>query len=172
VADPVGPPPARRGAAGAEAAVRRRGPPSCAWGAARLPAGDARVRGPGAAGPGGAAAGRTPYRAGAAAPDPAGSGQSLPGPARRRMLSASEPGRRGAGGSAPLGGGRAAGGAGWAPAVRSARGDAGSGGQAMSSAATYLWVVVPYTAIAAFVAGHLWRYRYDKFGWTTRSTQL
>ncbi|MFI7680463.1 respiratory nitrate reductase subunit gamma [Actinophytocola sp. NPDC049390] len=35
-----------------------------------------------------------------------------------------------------------------------------------------LWVVVPYVAIAIFVAGHVWRYRYDKFGWTTRSSQL
>ena len=35
-----------------------------------------------------------------------------------------------------------------------------------------LWVVVPYSAIAVFVVGHVWRYRYDKFGWTTRSSQL
>ncbi|MCE6996371.1 respiratory nitrate reductase subunit gamma [Saccharothrix sp. S26] len=35
-----------------------------------------------------------------------------------------------------------------------------------------LWVVVPYVAIAVFVLGHVWRYRYDKFGWTTRSSQL
>ena len=35
-----------------------------------------------------------------------------------------------------------------------------------------LWVVVPYVAIAVFVGGHFWRYRYDKFGWTTRSSQL
>jgi len=35
-----------------------------------------------------------------------------------------------------------------------------------------LWVAVPYTAIAVFVVGHFWRYRYDKFGWTTRSSQL
>ena len=27
-------------------------------------------------------------------------------------------------------------------------------------------------AIAVFIGGHLWRYRYDKFGWTTRSSQL
>ncbi len=37
---------------------------------------------------------------------------------------------------------------------------------------TYAWVVLPYVAIAIFLAGHAWRYRYDKFGWTTRSTQL
>lgn len=35
-----------------------------------------------------------------------------------------------------------------------------------------LWVAVPYAAIAVFVVGHVWRYRYDKFGWTTRSSQL
>jgi nitrate reductase gamma subunit len=35
-----------------------------------------------------------------------------------------------------------------------------------------LWVVAPYVALTVFVLGHLWRYRYDKFGWTTRSSQL
>lgn len=37
---------------------------------------------------------------------------------------------------------------------------------------TFLWVIFPYIALAVFVAGHIWRYRYDKFGWTTRSSQL
>ena len=35
-----------------------------------------------------------------------------------------------------------------------------------------LWVVLPYVAGAVFVVGHLWRYRYDRFGWTTRSSQV
>jgi len=35
-----------------------------------------------------------------------------------------------------------------------------------------LWVVFPYVCLSVFVVGHLWRYRYDKFGWTTRSSQL
>ncbi|HVB13199.1 MAG TPA: respiratory nitrate reductase subunit gamma, partial [Candidatus Dormibacteraeota bacterium] len=35
-----------------------------------------------------------------------------------------------------------------------------------------LWVVLPYAAMVLFVAGHIWRYRHDKFGWTSRSTQL
>jgi nitrate reductase gamma subunit len=35
-----------------------------------------------------------------------------------------------------------------------------------------LWVVVPYVCLAVFAVGHFWRYRYDKFGWTTRSSQL
>ncbi len=37
---------------------------------------------------------------------------------------------------------------------------------------TFLWVVFPYVAMAVFVVGLIWRYRYDKFGWTTRSSQL
>ena len=37
---------------------------------------------------------------------------------------------------------------------------------------TFLWVIVPYICLAVFVVGHFWRYRYDKFGWTTRSSQL
>ena len=36
----------------------------------------------------------------------------------------------------------------------------------------FLWVVVPYICLTTFVVGHFWRYRYDKFGWTTRSSQL
>jgi nitrate reductase gamma subunit len=36
----------------------------------------------------------------------------------------------------------------------------------------FLWVVVPYVCLTVFVVGHFWRYRYDKFGWTTRSSQL
>jgi nitrate reductase gamma subunit len=37
---------------------------------------------------------------------------------------------------------------------------------------TFLWVIVPYVCLAVFAVGHVWRYRYDKFGWTTRSSQL
>ena len=36
----------------------------------------------------------------------------------------------------------------------------------------FLWVIVPYLCLAVFALGHVWRYRYDKFGWTTRSSQL
>jgi nitrate reductase gamma subunit len=35
-----------------------------------------------------------------------------------------------------------------------------------------LWDVLPYVTIAVFLVGTWWRYRYDKFGWTTRSSQL
>ncbi|MEU4742497.1 respiratory nitrate reductase subunit gamma [Actinosynnema sp. NPDC023658] len=42
----------------------------------------------------------------------------------------------------------------------------------LSALDVLLWVAVPYASIAVFVVGHVWRYRYDKFGWTTRSSQL
>ncbi len=35
-----------------------------------------------------------------------------------------------------------------------------------------LWVALPYMSAAVFIVGHFWRYRYDKFGWTTRSSQV
>ncbi len=35
-----------------------------------------------------------------------------------------------------------------------------------------LWGVLPYVVVAVLVGGTVWRYRYDKFGWTTRSSQL
>jgi nitrate reductase gamma subunit len=34
------------------------------------------------------------------------------------------------------------------------------------------WDVVPYVTLAIVAVGSWWRYRYDKFGWTTRSSQL
>jgi nitrate reductase gamma subunit len=36
----------------------------------------------------------------------------------------------------------------------------------------FVWLVLPYASFAVFLAGHWWRYRYDQFGWTSRSTQL
>src|SRR5699024_6256477 len=35
-----------------------------------------------------------------------------------------------------------------------------------------LWGVLPYVVLVLLVGGTIWRYRYDKFGWTTRSSQL
>ena len=35
-----------------------------------------------------------------------------------------------------------------------------------------VWVVLPYVVLTIFVLGHLWRFRYDRFGWTTRSSQI
>jgi nitrate reductase gamma subunit len=35
-----------------------------------------------------------------------------------------------------------------------------------------LWGVLPYLVALVLIAGLIWRYRYDQFGWTTRSSQL
>jgi nitrate reductase gamma subunit len=35
-----------------------------------------------------------------------------------------------------------------------------------------LWGALPYVVVAVLVGGTIWRYRYDRFGWTTRSSQL
>lgn len=41
----------------------------------------------------------------------------------------------------------------------------------MNTTQILLWVALPYVCAAVFIIGHIWRYRYDKFGWTTRSSQ-
>ncbi|MGO4491234.1 respiratory nitrate reductase subunit gamma, partial [Arthrobacter sp. 2YAF22_2] len=35
-----------------------------------------------------------------------------------------------------------------------------------------LWGVLPYVMVVVLVGGLIWRYKYDQFGWTTRSSQL
>ncbi len=42
----------------------------------------------------------------------------------------------------------------------------------MSRGQVLLYVALPYAAIAVFVVGHWWRYRYDQHGWGARSTQF
>lgn len=42
----------------------------------------------------------------------------------------------------------------------------------MSSTTGFLWVVLPYLSITIFILGHIWRWRYDQFGWTSYSSQL
>ena len=37
---------------------------------------------------------------------------------------------------------------------------------------TLLWLVLPYLAFAVFVLSHLWRWRYDQFGWQTFNPPL
>ncbi|WP_027501847.1 respiratory nitrate reductase subunit gamma [Rhodococcus sp. UNC363MFTsu5.1] len=37
---------------------------------------------------------------------------------------------------------------------------------------TLMWLTLPYIALTSFVVGHVWRYRKDQFGWTTRSSQM
>lgn len=35
-----------------------------------------------------------------------------------------------------------------------------------------LWGVLPYVVLLVVIGGTIWRYKYDQFGWTTRSSQL
>ncbi|MFD0558933.1 nitrate reductase gamma subunit [Stackebrandtia endophytica] len=42
----------------------------------------------------------------------------------------------------------------------------------MTALSFLLWGVLPYVVLAIFIGGTVWRYRYDRFGWTTRSSQL
>jgi hypothetical protein len=42
----------------------------------------------------------------------------------------------------------------------------------MTAVDLLLWAVLPYVTIVILIAGTIWRYRYDQFGWTTRSSQL
>jgi nitrate reductase gamma subunit len=42
----------------------------------------------------------------------------------------------------------------------------------MSASDVLLWTVLPYVSVAILVLGLVYRRRYDKFGWTTRSSQL
>lgn len=35
-----------------------------------------------------------------------------------------------------------------------------------------LWTALPYACVAVMISGIVWRYRYDKFGWSTRSSQM
>lgn len=37
---------------------------------------------------------------------------------------------------------------------------------------TLIWVVLPYACLAVFAGGHVWRWRHDQLGWTSRTTQL
>lgn len=41
-----------------------------------------------------------------------------------------------------------------------------------SPADLFLYVALPYLALASFALGHVWRYRFDKFGWTSRSSEI
>ena len=40
------------------------------------------------------------------------------------------------------------------------------------SVTTLLWVIFPYLCLASFCIGLVWRYRFDQFGWTSRSSQM
>src|SRR4051794_38487954 len=36
----------------------------------------------------------------------------------------------------------------------------------------FLWVVLPYIVLTIFIGGHIYRYQYDQFGWTSKSSEL
>jgi len=38
--------------------------------------------------------------------------------------------------------------------------------------AAIFWDISPYVTLAILIVGSWWRYRYDKFGWTSRSSQI
>ncbi|MEO7007269.1 MAG: respiratory nitrate reductase subunit gamma [Terrimesophilobacter sp.] len=42
----------------------------------------------------------------------------------------------------------------------------------MNTVDVLLWVVFPYVAASSFIVGHILRYRYDQYGWTSRSSQI
>ncbi|MCO5293303.1 MAG: respiratory nitrate reductase subunit gamma [Homoserinimonas sp.] len=42
----------------------------------------------------------------------------------------------------------------------------------MNNLDVLLWIAFPYAAAASFIVGHILRYRYDQYGWTSRSSQL
>lgn len=42
----------------------------------------------------------------------------------------------------------------------------------MSGLTLLLWIALPYVALTVFVVGHIWRWRVDQYGWTSRSSQL
>lgn len=37
---------------------------------------------------------------------------------------------------------------------------------------TIVFGIWPYVALTVFVVGHVWRWRYDQYGWTTRTSEL
>lgn len=41
----------------------------------------------------------------------------------------------------------------------------------MNTVGILAWIVFPYIAAASFIVGHILRYRYDQYGWTSRSSQ-
>src|SRR5690625_2830757 len=36
----------------------------------------------------------------------------------------------------------------------------------------FLWVIFPYVCIVIFIVGHIFRFRYDQFGWTAKSSEF
>lgn len=36
----------------------------------------------------------------------------------------------------------------------------------------FMWIVFPYLCMTVFVVGHIFRYKYDQFGWTAKSSEF
>lgn len=36
----------------------------------------------------------------------------------------------------------------------------------------FFWVVLPYIILTTFIAGHIYRYQHDQFGWSSKSSEL
>ncbi len=36
----------------------------------------------------------------------------------------------------------------------------------------FIWVIFPYLAIVTFIVGHIYRFRYDQFNWTAKSSEF
>lgn len=37
---------------------------------------------------------------------------------------------------------------------------------------TFLWLVYPYLVLVLFIGGHIFRYNFDQFGWTSKSSEM
>ena len=35
----------------------------------------------------------------------------------------------------------------------------------MPASDIFLWIIIPYISLTISVAGHIWRYKHDQFGW-------
>lgn len=42
----------------------------------------------------------------------------------------------------------------------------------MSMIEQFVWIIIPYLCIAIFIVGHIFRYRYDQFSWTAKSSEF
>lgn len=42
----------------------------------------------------------------------------------------------------------------------------------MSMIDQFAWVIFPYLCVAVFIVGHIFRYRYDQFNWTAKSSEF
>lgn len=36
----------------------------------------------------------------------------------------------------------------------------------------FVWVIFPYLCVAIFIVGHIFRFKYDQFSWTAKSSEF